>query len=87
MKFGINIVDDIVCLMEAVVKAGEEAVTTAMPDAETGLKTAWRAQITGAGLGARLARTILVGAVPERQDQPQCGGAGLVEGAGHRRCA
>lgn len=58
MKLGVSIVGDIVRLMEAEVKAGEKAVTTAMRDAGTGLKTAWRAQITGAGLGARLARTI-----------------------------
>lgn len=58
MRFGANIVGDIVRLMEAEVKAGEKAVTTAMRDAGTGLKTAWRAQITGAGLGARLTRTI-----------------------------
>ena len=58
MRFGVSIVGDIVRLMEAEVKAGEKAVTTAMRDAGTGLKTAWRAQITGAGLGARLARTI-----------------------------
>lgn len=58
MKLGVNIVGDIVRLMEAEVKAGEKAVTTAMRDAGTSLKSAWRAQITGAGLGARLARTI-----------------------------
>jgi len=58
MRLGVNIVGDTVRLMEAEVKAGEKAVTTAMRDAGTGLKTAWRAQITGAGLGARLARTI-----------------------------
>ncbi len=55
MRFGVSIVGDIVRLMEAEVKAGEKAVTTAMRDAGTGLKTAWRAQITGAGLGARRA--------------------------------
>lgn len=55
MKLGINIVGDIARIMQAETRAGEKAVTTAMRDAGTGLKSAWRAQITGAGLGARLA--------------------------------
>jgi len=58
MKLGVNIVGDIARIMETETRAGEKAVTTAMREAGTGLKTAWRAQITGAGLGARLARTI-----------------------------
>ena len=58
MKLGVNIVGDTARIMEAETRAGEKAVTTAMRDAGTGLKSAWRAQITGAGLGARLARTI-----------------------------
>ncbi|WP_416348444.1 DUF6441 family protein [Gemmobacter sp.] len=36
----------------------ERAVSAAIREAGTGLKTAWRLQITGAGLGPRLARTI-----------------------------
>ena len=44
--------------MAAEIAAGEKAVTTAMREAGTGLKTSWRAQITGAGLGRRLANTI-----------------------------
>jgi hypothetical protein len=44
--------------MAAEVKAGEKAVTAAMREAGTGLKTAWRGQITGAGLGRRLANSI-----------------------------
>src|SRR5690606_33927359 len=58
MRFGINIVGDIASIMEAETRAGEKAVSAAMREAGTGLKTAWRAQITGAGLGNRLARTI-----------------------------
>lgn len=58
MKLGVDIVGDIARIMEAETLAGEKAVTAAMREASTGLKTAWRAQITGAGLGARLARTI-----------------------------
>ena len=58
MKLGVDIVGDIARIMEAETLAGEKAVTAAMREASTGPKTAWRAQITGAGLGARLARTI-----------------------------
>ncbi|MFN8683274.1 DUF6441 family protein [Paracoccus sp. P2] len=58
MKLKLDITPDLVAAMAAEVKAGEKAVTAAMREAGTGLKTAWRLQITGAGLGARLARTI-----------------------------
>ncbi|CAM3104888.1 hypothetical protein SAMN04488021_1446 [Paracoccus aminovorans] len=57
MKISLS-VTDIAKLMQAEIAAGEKAVSTAIRDAGTGLKTAWRGQITGAGLGARLARTI-----------------------------
>ena len=58
MKLRLDIDPDIVAMMAAEIAAGERAVTAAMREAGTGLKTAWRGQITGAGLGARLARTI-----------------------------
>ena len=58
MKLGINIVGDIASLLDAEAKAGEKAVSAAMRIAGTGLKDAWRAQITGAGLGPRLANSI-----------------------------
>ena len=58
MKLKAQIIGDIARLMDEEVKAGEKAVTTAMREAGAGLKSAWRAQIAGAGLGARLARTI-----------------------------
>lgn len=58
MKLGVSIVGDIARIMQAETRAGEKAVTAAMREAGTGLKTAWRLQITGAGLGTRLARTI-----------------------------
>lgn len=50
MRFGISIVGDIVRLVDTEVKAGEKAVTTMLRVAGTSLKTAWHAQITGAGL-------------------------------------
>ena len=57
MKLKLEITD-IAALMRAEVRAGEKAVSSAMREAGTGLKSAWRVQISGAGLGARLARTI-----------------------------
>lgn len=58
MKLKLDIDPDIVAMMAAEVAAGERAVTAAMREAGTGLKTAWRAQITGVGLGRRLANSI-----------------------------
>jgi len=48
----LDIDPDIVAMMAAEVAAGERAVTAAMREAGNGLKTAWRLQITGAGLGS-----------------------------------
>jgi hypothetical protein len=76
VKLGINIVGDITRILEAEVKAGEKAVTTAMRIAGTGLKEAWRAQITGAGLGPRLARTIRSEQFPK--GRPSLNAAALV---------
>jgi hypothetical protein len=58
MKLGLDISPDLIAVMAAEVKAGEKAVTAAMREAGTGLKSAWRGQITGAGLGRRLANSI-----------------------------
>jgi hypothetical protein len=58
MKLKLDITPDLVAAMAAEVKAGEKAVTAAMREAGTGLKSAWRGQITGAGLGRRLANSI-----------------------------
>ena len=58
MKLKLDIEPDIVAMMQAEVAAGERAVTAAMREAGTGLKAAWRLQVTGAGLGTRLANTI-----------------------------
>jgi hypothetical protein len=58
VKLKLDIDPDIVAMMAAEVAAGERAVTAAMREAGTGLKTAWRTQITGAGLGRRLANSI-----------------------------
>ncbi|MFP7572423.1 DUF6441 family protein [Marivita sp. S2033] len=58
MKLKLDITPDLVAAMAAEVKAGEKAVTAAMREAGTGLKSSWRTQITGAGLGRRLANSI-----------------------------
>ncbi|MEC7258398.1 MAG: DUF6441 family protein, partial [Pseudomonadota bacterium] len=58
MKLKLDITPDLVAAMAAEVKAGEKAVTAAMREAGTGLKSSWRMQITGAGLGRRLANSI-----------------------------
>jgi hypothetical protein len=58
MKLKLDITPDLAAIMAAEIKAGERAVTIATREAGTNLKTAWRGQITGAGLGQRLARTI-----------------------------
>lgn len=76
MKLGVRIVSDIARLMEAETRAGEKAVSAAMREAGTGLKVAWRAQITGAGLGSRLARTIRLEQYPK--SRPSLNAAALV---------
>ena len=58
MKLKLDITPDLVAMMVAEIKAGERAVTTASREAGNSVKSAWRAQITGAGLGQRLANTI-----------------------------
>ena len=49
---------DLVAMMAAEIKAGERAVSQAVSEAGNSVKSSWRAQITGAGLGQRLANTI-----------------------------
>ena len=58
MKLRFDVTADIVALMRAEVTAGERAVSAAVKSAGRDLKSAWRGQITAAGLGRRLANTI-----------------------------
>jgi hypothetical protein len=58
MKLKLEISPDLAALMQAEIAAGEKAVTAAMREAGAKLKSAWRGQITGAGLGQRLANSI-----------------------------
>ena len=83
MKLKFDIDPDIVAMMASEVAAGERAVTAAMREAGTGLKTAWRLQISGAGLGTLDPKPEL----PEVGREPRRGSTGLVQGSGHRRRA
>ena len=58
MKLNLSVTGDIVTAMRAEILAGERAVTKAMRVAGACLKSDWRAQITRARLGQRLANTI-----------------------------
>jgi hypothetical protein len=58
VKLKLDITPDLARIMAAEIAAGERAVTAALREAGNGLKTAWRGQITRAGLGQRLANTI-----------------------------
>ena len=72
----LEVIGDIGAMMASEITAGEKAVTKAVCDAGTELKTAWRGQISGAGLGQRLARTIRLATYPK--GQPSLNAAALV---------
>ena len=76
MHLRLNIDPDIVALMREEIAAGERAVSTAIREAGAGLKSAWRGQITGAGLGTRLARSIRSAQYPK--GKPSLNAAALV---------
>ncbi|SNS84352.1 DUF6441 family protein [Antarctobacter heliothermus] len=68
MRLRIDIRPDIAALMQAEIAAGEKAVSAAMREAGSSLKSDWRAQITGAGLGRRLANSIRSQTFPKTGD-------------------
>ena len=68
MRLKLDIRPDIASLMQAEIAAGEKAVSAAMREAGSGLKSAWRAQITGAGLGTRLGNSIRLASFPKSGD-------------------
>jgi len=76
MKLKLDGTPDLVTMMAAEIAAGEKAVTAATREAGRDLKTDWRRQITGAGLGQRLARTIR--SVQYPKGQPSLNAAALV---------
>ncbi len=65
MRLKLEINPNLAALMQAEIAAGEKAVTTAMRAAGAGLKSAWRGQITGAGLGTRLGNSIRLANYPK----------------------
>ena len=65
MRLKVEFNPDLVALMQAEIAAGEKAVTAAMREAGTSLKSAWRSQITGAGLGTRLGNSIRLASFPK----------------------
>jgi hypothetical protein len=65
MKLKLDINPDIVVMMAAEIAAGERTVTAAVSSAGAQLKTAWRGQITGAGLGTRLGHSIRLTTYPK----------------------
>jgi hypothetical protein len=68
VRIRIDGLPDFAGLMAAEVAAGERAVTAAMREAGSGLKAAWRGQITGAGLGTPLANSIRLASFPKSGD-------------------
>ena len=72
----LEVIGDIGAMMASEITAGEKAVTKAIGDAGTELKKAWRGQISGAGLGQRLARTVRLATYPK--GQPSLNAAALV---------
>lgn len=65
MKLSLDVTPDLVATMAAEIAAGEKAVTAAIREAGKELKFAWRRQITGAGLGRRLANSIRLSTYPK----------------------
>ncbi|WP_155326432.1 DUF6441 family protein [Alkalilacustris brevis] len=71
-----EVAGNLAAMMAVEIKAGERAVSKAVTESGTDLKTAWRAQITSAGLGQRLARTIRSALFPK--GKPSLSAAALV---------
>jgi hypothetical protein len=64
VKLDVNIDGDLSAVLEAEIVAAEKAVTLGITRAGEALKAAWRAQVTGAGLGRRLANAIRANRYP-----------------------
>ena len=58
MKLDIHVDGDLSASLQAEIAAAEKAVTVGVARTGEALKAAWRAQVTGAGLGRRLANAI-----------------------------
>jgi hypothetical protein len=76
MQLKLGITPDLAAMMAAEINAGERAVSKAVSEAGNSVKSAWRAQITGAGLGQKLANTIRSEQFPK--GKPSLSAAALV---------
>ncbi|MBK8174803.1 MAG: hypothetical protein IPK66_05890 [Rhodospirillales bacterium] len=76
MRLQAAIQGDLIALLKAELGAAERAVTAGVRAATDGLKTELRGQITGAGLGSRLANTWRGEVYPK--GQPSIGAAGYI---------
>ena len=68
MRLRIEINPDIAALMQAEITAGEKAVSAAMREAGSSLKSAWCGQITGVSVGTRLGNSIRLNSFPKSGD-------------------
>ncbi len=66
MKMTISFSPDLARIMAEETEAAERAVTLGVTQAGERLKSDWRAQVTGAGLGTKLARTIRSARYPKQ---------------------
>ena len=64
MKLDVHVDGDLSAVLEAEIAAAEKAVTVGVARTGEALKAAWRAQVTGAGLGRRLANAIRANRYP-----------------------
>jgi len=65
VKLDVEIHGDLSAAFEAEIVAAEKAVTAGVARTGEALKAAWRAQVTGAGLGRRLANAIRANRYPK----------------------
>jgi hypothetical protein len=64
VKLDVHVDGDLSAVLEAEIAAAEKAVTVGVTRTGEALKAAWRAQVTGAGLGRRLANAIRANRYP-----------------------
>ncbi|GAB4530355.1 MAG: hypothetical protein Tsb0020_46910 [Haliangiales bacterium] len=76
MKFGLEVTPDLRRAMLREIASAERAVSAGTREAGNRLKAAWRGQVTGSGLGQRLANTIRAEAFPK--GKPSINAASLV---------
>jgi hypothetical protein len=73
MKIIVKVSGDLNELMRSEYMAGERAVSSAVRSAGEALKLNWRSQVTGAGLGSRLANAIRAQSYPKGQPSLNAG--------------